>query len=238
MSEYKIRTYETDPYGILRLGSLVNILEDAASQNATELGASVADLHKNGVTWVLSRMQIEIHEMPKFQDSITIDTWPSGIDRFFTYRDFQVKSSSGQILVNATSTWVVLDLALRKIIPIPQFIKDREFVKIDQRLLSSNTRLKAGSSYEFENEICVMKPDMDRNNHTNNARYFSWILEPLPYQYDRQMIKSVDIAFKSETHLGDVLISKANSTNVTETSHVIVSKHDNTEIVVAKLEFV
>jgi medium-chain acyl-[acyl-carrier-protein] hydrolase len=237
MSIYTIRTYEADPLGTLRLGSLMNLLEDAASQNASELGASVEDLHKNGITWVLSRMQIDLFQMPKFQDSVDIKTWPSGIDRFFTYRDFQVTSDSGEILLNATSTWVVLDMTQRKVIPIPQFIKDRKFVKSDVRLIGSGTKIKTNHSFDFAAEIKVMKSDLDRNNHTNNARYFSWILEPLPKHFDDYSIKSVDICFKSETYFGDELISKAVSVQEKATNHIILSKEDNKEVVIANIEF-
>ena len=75
--DYTIRSYEIDAAGHLSVPSIFNLLQDAASGHALELGVSVPQLLADNYTWVLSRMVLNMSHYPGWRDAIQIHTWPS-----------------------------------------------------------------------------------------------------------------------------------------------------------------
>ena len=86
----RVRSYEVDKSKRASLFSLVNYFQEAASNNAADLGASVYDLRERGVSWVLHRMQIEVSRFPDHGETILVRTWPSGSEKIYFYRDFLI----------------------------------------------------------------------------------------------------------------------------------------------------
>lgn len=74
----------------IKLPCLIQHMQEAAWVNATSLGFSSIDLLKKGTTWVMNRMHTNIHRLPRHREKIIVETWPAGMDKYFTKRDFKV----------------------------------------------------------------------------------------------------------------------------------------------------
>jgi medium-chain acyl-[acyl-carrier-protein] hydrolase len=66
-------------------------MQESAYLHAEHLGVGHTQLAPLQMSWVLSRMRIEISRWPKWGDTVRLRTWPSGRDRLFYYRDFEIK---------------------------------------------------------------------------------------------------------------------------------------------------
>ena len=75
--QYSVRSYECDRNNNLRILTLMNILQDIADVNATELGFGLDFCIQNGMTWVGANYVLEINRLPNIHEDITIETWPS-----------------------------------------------------------------------------------------------------------------------------------------------------------------
>ena len=53
-----------DDQGLMKIVSIMNFLQDTASEHAGYLGVSGFDLARHDFTWVIHRYQIEIHAHP------------------------------------------------------------------------------------------------------------------------------------------------------------------------------
>ncbi|MBG0861181.1 MAG: acyl-ACP thioesterase, partial [Bacteroidales bacterium] len=113
--EYLVHVYETGPDGRINLYSLFNYMQDIASDHAVKLGYGREDLLAANRFWVLSRMYAVISELPKWNDTIIIRTWPDGTDRLFALRKFSVYYPDGIPVASASSSWLILDHATRKV---------------------------------------------------------------------------------------------------------------------------
>ena len=236
---FKVQASETDASKSIKVPSLLGYMQEAAWTNATKLGFSTYDMLKEGITWVVNRMYVEFLELPTYPQVLKIETWPSDLDKYFAYRDFRVFDESNNLMVQATSNWLVLDINTRKLIAIPDYIKDARF-SVDR---GGMDRIKGKCTFDqnkIENEfsIGVSWFDLDVNNHVNNTKYFQWIFDSLDHRIlENKKTKSIDITFKAEAGHGDDVVSQSYALDENTFAHQIINKSTDKVLVVAKSKF-
>jgi len=210
ISEFQVRSYECGADGVATLATICNYLQEAASLQAEKAGFSKSDFAAEGanISWVLTRMGVKMMRYPKWKERVTVATWPCGGRKIVANRDFEVRAGDELIGV-ATSEWMLIDLASRKIVAVPQRVYDlanderprsmpeHEFPKLrwDCREAANAERFKA------------RRGDIDLNGHVNNVHYIEWLIEALPEKAG--VIRDFEIAFKSETLVGDEVLAEA-----------------------------
>jgi acyl-CoA thioesterase FadM len=58
--EYVVKTYEADAHGVLRIVTLMNVLQDIAVEHADSLGFGFKECMKKGIVWVGANYLIDI----------------------------------------------------------------------------------------------------------------------------------------------------------------------------------
>ena len=201
---HRIRIAEVDSNGSMSFHALLNLMQEVAWNNSEQLGYSVYHLMEKGVTWVVNRMQFHIHRYPKHYEKVTVKSWPSGVDRLFTYRDYRVFDESGEMIVSGTSAWIVLDIAKRKPAPVKGNF-DLAFPADVERMTMDKSKIQLAQSEKTSHKT-VGFTDTDTNQHTTNARYIEWALEHFYTQVQRvEKPVYVDMQFKGESVIGDEL---------------------------------
>ena len=84
--ENKIGTYQfvAEPFhvdfnGRLTMGVLGNHLLNCAGFHASDRGFGIATLNEDNYTWVLSRLAIELDEMPYQYEKFSVQTWVENV---------------------------------------------------------------------------------------------------------------------------------------------------------------
>lgn len=111
--EIDIRGHYTDLEGRLIMKSLCDLFNDVANVQTYALKIDVPTLNEQGLTWMLHKLHILINRMPEQGENVTLETWPSGIDRLFAIRDFRMVAGE-EVLLRATSEWMVIDVNRRR----------------------------------------------------------------------------------------------------------------------------
>lgn len=207
--------------------SLANYLQDTADRHAIVLGVGMPALAEQGLSWVLHRMKITIFRWPKIAEEIKVETNPSGLERVFVYRDFRVLDQTGELLMTATSTWLVFDTEKRSMVQPGAYFNDifepykaleflpRAIQKVPTRPKMEPMRRDVGARY---NEI-------DTNDHVNNSVYFQWFIEPLSAQFlEGNRCTVFDIIFKKECSREDQIVSIAYPLDSTSFLHIIINQ--------------
>ena len=121
MDNNKIGTYNfvAEPFhvdftGRLTMGVLGNHLLNCAGFHAADRGFGIAELNDNHYTWVLSRLAIELEDMPRQYETFSIETWVENVYRLFTDRNFAVLDKEGKPVGYARSVWAMISLETRK----------------------------------------------------------------------------------------------------------------------------
>lgn len=205
---FRIRSYEMDAGGRASVQTICNYLQEIAGAHAAELGVSVQKLFEQNLTWVLSRLHLQIDKYPRWGDQITVKTWPSGAMGLYATREFILTDEKQNQIGRATTSWMVLDLIRKRPIGIPDQI-DRNLIADKTRAIDDSfDRLPVPDRIDNEKAFNVRRSDLDINQHVNNVNYIEWAIEAVPPEfYSRNKLKSVEISFRAESKYGDRILS-------------------------------
>ena len=234
---YSIRSYEVDCRNRLSILSMFHFMQEAASNHARSLGVSVRQLLTENYTWLLSRLKIEIASYPGIEDSVQIATWPSGAQRLFALRDFELRNGRNQIIAAAVSAWLVMDVQKRRPVRIAPFVKRLKPVEHLHALPDSLDKLPGLESHTFEKKFVARYRDVDVNQHINNVSFVEWVVEGVP----PSLIKTsapveLEINFLAEAFYGDCILAACQPRNQEHTvyNHSLVREQDGWELARAR----
>lgn len=174
---FTVRGYETDPYGRLSVLCLCQYLQEAAANHAAALGVGLEALNGRNLTWMLSRLRLWVKQLPAAGRRLAVDTWPSGGDRLFAFRDFAVSTDSGEPIADADSAWLVIDRARRRPLRIEPFLESLRTQERPPLLAKPIPKLPAPDAGKNKRRFQVRYRDLDANRHVNNVTYVEWVLE-------------------------------------------------------------
>lgn len=205
---YQVRNYEVDTRGHLHPVVLLNLLQEAAGRHAQQLGVAVTDLHRRGLTWVLSRLHLQIHSLPRSYAWVTICTWPSVRAGLFSCREFEVFSESGELLAVATSSWAAINLGSRRPVRLDEHLPP--YLLDPRRAIDDGfTTLPHPRHREPTTHFSVRRADLDINQHVNNAVYAGWLLETVPeITWGRSRLAAIELGFRAEAFAGEEVTSR------------------------------
>lgn len=234
---YSIRSWEADLQGKVKIPFLCNYMQESAWRHAENLRLGFSYLINKNLVWVLSRQKIRMEKYPNWGDTIWIDTWPTGIDRLFFFRDFKISNESGDLLGTGTTTWFVIDIKSRR----PQ--KPDKFLELEINNLEpaiSDRSGKLGSLSDIGKTTSAVAGyyDMDVNKHVTNVRYISWILESYSYDHLKShRIKELTINHLAEAQSGDVISINTSTTDNEKFDHSITLAENGKELCRAQIKW-
>jgi acyl-ACP thioesterase len=118
---FKIRACETDHLGQLKLSAIFQLMQEAAEANAKTLKLNYDEINANNEIWVLSRIKAKFFNIPKWEDEISIKTWPMGVDGIFAIRDYLIKTTDDDLVGKITSSWLIVDAKNRRVKRMREF---------------------------------------------------------------------------------------------------------------------
>ena len=201
---YRVRTFDIDREQKASVQSICRYLFDAAGNHADALGLSVPQLFKKGLTWMLSRFFIQIHSCPRWRDELIIQTWPSGIERFFALRDFIIFNSRREVVGVATSAWLIIDLKLHRPLPAVKLFNNQDILLNYRSSKALPAKLSSVDKPQKEQDFNVRYSDLDLNEHVTSASYIDWLLEIIPAAVRKEkLLTELELNFISEAMYGD-----------------------------------
>lgn len=202
IEEFTIHSYQTNENGEAKVSALYNIMLEAAWAHASKLDWGYDSLQTRQLFWALSRIRFEIASLPKWRDKITLETWPSGNDRMFAFREFRLKDESGKEFLRANSAWLVLDLASHKIV---SFSDQGDLPhRIDADPCTQPKRLRHRITDAELNYQTILYSDIDVNRHFNSVRAFERIIDAHETEFLQQhQIQLIEINYAKEGFVGD-----------------------------------
>lgn len=202
---FRVKSYHCTVDGNIRIASLMRYLQEAALAHASELGFGYEQLDEIDSYWVLSNMRIEISRLPRWNEEVTIRTWPSGHGRVIATREFVGNDPSGGELFRAGSEWMVLKRTTNRL---------RNLCKLGLPLAGSEEKVLAGSLERLEprddchlaETLRVRYSAIDLNGHVNNTEYVRWGMDALRSAFDLAgCIDRIQISYLVEVFEGDTI---------------------------------
>ena len=178
-----VKYSEMDHNLALKPFSLLNFLQDIASDSAENLGFGYSYMSKHNYAWFLIKYRMEFNDYPIGTYDLTLITKPRGYNKLFAYRDFELLQGE-KLLGKVFSVWSIVDVNSRTTIPIANAISNDSMLPY-QKLESdlSFSKIKPVQNVSLEKEFEVRYNDLDVNGHANNGNYIVWAFEPLSLEF-------------------------------------------------------
>ena len=207
---FKIRGYDVDLTMHASILATIRLMHDAAVDQVIELGFSALQLMPRNLGWVLTQQYLEIFERPKLGDQVEIVTYPSGIEKAFTYRDYYMYSDQKKLLAQATTSWILMDISSRKISAYPEDIQKilHDTADLDHLPRAphfSPSKEKSNWQKSFYSSYF----ELDFNGHISNHYFYKWMLDAVPMDFlFRHKLIQFNVKFKGEAFAGDKVIAE------------------------------
>lgn len=167
----RVRLGDVTPSGRLRLDALARYLQDVASDDAADAALP------GDAAWVVRRTALDLGDLPRLRDEVTLTTWCSGTGARWAERSTQLTAPDAEVLATSVALWVYVDLATGRPIPLAS-----RFAEIYGPAAGGRT-VRARLTHPSPPADASMRPwplrrvDGDVLAHVNNAAYWAPVEE-------------------------------------------------------------
>lgn len=166
-----------------------------------QYGYGLNNIEQTGYTWMLLYWKIKVINRPRWNSELTIKTWPRAFEKVSSWRDFEVYDQAGNLVVIATTQWVLIDVKSQKISRITETMQEEYGIEPKSVFEEELTgRLKPEENTKKITEYTATKRDIDANHHVNNANYLDIAYDVLPEDLSTNF-ENLEIYYKKQIKL-------------------------------------
>lgn len=215
--------------------AILECLENIGSYHSDIAGYGANDTKRTKVSWILLEWKLQVLDRPTYGNELEIHTWARGINKFFTYRDYEIYNKDNKLCAIATSKWALINIETGKLARLTEEIINK-YNPEDKYVFSEPDIEKLELPNESDSllEYTVIRKDIDINKHMHNLYYLDLAYEALPEEiYEKRPFDNVRITYKKEIKLGDVVKCEYSQSN---NKYTVVIKSEDEKIVHAIIE--
>ena len=207
---YKIPSFLCHKKKLL-INYLINLCLMTSDCEFEKKGHTYEDIiYEKNLTWIIYKWKSSFDREIKQNEIIKIETWASGFDKLYSYREFVCYDENGSLLFKATAVFLLIDIKNKKpvrldkeIIDLYEIYKKRNFKDIE--------RIDPLDDIKKVAKIKVRKTDIDYNKHVNNSVYFLWIFNAIPEDFLKdKFISDINLVYNKEVRFSDLVEVYAN----------------------------
>lgn len=202
--KFTINSFDSDLRLNLKINSLFHFLSEVAWEHAKELGVGFEELADTGKIWILSAINLKILKLPKWQDTIVLETWPSGITGLQYTREFKLLNEKNECLVAASSSWIIYDKQTGKPV-LPEEFSYLENICKEKATDSLFAKIRPRKDLFPAFKEYARHTDIDMHQHVNNSVYVKWIENCMGDIYPRR-INTFKIQYLHEVKENDEIV--------------------------------
>jgi len=196
---FQLGTRDCDMYGFWKPSAILECMQETAGVHGTSFGCGRNLLDECGLVWVISRVKVQFARLPRYGETVTVETYPTAPRLLFFPRSHIFRDANGEEIGCANSLWVLLDVNERRIVK-SELVQSRMPDNRDLKPaagMPATIRLPEGES--ISRTVEPQFADFDLNQHVNNTRYLDWCMNALGVEKLRtHCIKSFDVNYDAE----------------------------------------
>ncbi|WP_268847039.1 acyl-[acyl-carrier-protein] thioesterase [Flavobacterium aestivum] len=201
--DWEINFTQCAPNGYLKYADLCNLLQLTAAAHSEVGGISFSDMQEFDQAWVLSRMRVEVTELPKWRDIVTVKTWINSLENSRSVRALEMHVN-GKKIVGSETFWAVFNTKMRRPEPLALPYSHFELYPENKATELGFSKINITHEKEMVFERTVFLSDLDIVNHANNVKYLEWCLDLVDEKKIlSKEIKSFEMNFLKELSLKD-----------------------------------
>ena len=238
--EFQVKYCEADFKDNLKLSTALSYMQEAACSSADELGFGYAYVKPKGLAFMVANVCCEFLKPVSLGEWVQVKTWPTPPSYAVFGREYQFLSKSGEIAINASSRWCLLDVETGKL-QLSKVIDNQDYSTYDTSKALVKTEWKipafAPAEGELRFSLKIANSEYDHNLHVNNTRYADYCLNCFSVEeLSSLFLRYFSISYVQQCKEGETLsfYRKEEGENV----YLVQGVNGNGETVVrAKIEF-
>jgi medium-chain acyl-[acyl-carrier-protein] hydrolase len=187
------------------LYALMKLLSELSGEDYERRGLGYDYLAQSGRAMLLSRMRLKFSRLPYHTEKVIATTWERGVKGPYFYRDYEVKTEKGELLVSGSSHWFLIDITTREVLRPSALIEGKRQIEERKSDCSECEKLRKIEALPVLGKRPVFYTDLDGNAHVNNAVYARIAVDFLPDEIRQKEIKEFSINYFIETKLNESL---------------------------------
>ena len=188
--------------------ALLEMLSNVAVVHAMRFGHSALQRDELDMIWMVINWKLEVIKRPAACGTVTARTWVVRYNRLKAVRDFEILSSSGEILARATSEWVAVGPDHSSFVRLDDSYMGVYGCEADHESLPGTVFSKVREK-DFqklsETAFRINRSMIDCNGHVHNTAYLDLVNEVLPDDLDEACFDHVEINYRKEIRLHDTV---------------------------------
>ena len=178
---------DCDLGGLWRPSAILTAMQEVAGAHSHILGCGRETLVEQGIVWVLTRCEVRMDREAHLGETVSIETFPMPLRRWFFPRYFVFRDAAGEALGAASTLWVLFNLEKRCMVApgeVAKAIPDNSDLTPPLGVPGPVPRLTGEAVRSVRAPVYS---ELDVNGHVNNARYADWLCDALGLETMRDL---------------------------------------------------
>ncbi len=200
---YKISGYDITPDGNIKPSTCLKFMQDAANEDAKQLGADYNSMKDDNMIFVVSKMKVCLYDIPSFDSMVTVRTWNNNISGVTFQREYEL-SSNGRVIGKATSRWALINYKTRQLLRSDTLKNCVTTSSEEDNGILLQRRIKISDDVGCQvNHYVATLSDLDANGHVNNCRYGDFLIDYCGLPLADKKISEFEIHYMNEMLVGE-----------------------------------
>ena len=209
IQEFLIKYCDVDFKDELKPSAMLAYLEEVACTSAEELGFGYSFIKPNGYAFMVANVCCEFLRPVPISERVLFKTWPLPPTHVTFGREYQITDKEGEIYINASSRWCLIDMATGKILP-SKIIENQDYSTYNTTKTIENVKWKIPAFKKEEGELkfvlTIANSEYDHNMHVNNSRYADYCFNCFSIEELKVLkLKSFSISYLKQCKEGETL---------------------------------
>lgn len=153
-------------------------------QSAAFDRSDVAVFEQYGLVWVVTDYRLTISRLPRYAETVTIETEAVAYDKFICHRRFRVLDGEMAELLSIDCYFVLIDFQTRRLSAVPEELIAPYASEQVKKLPRLTPRFSLQEPLTINYAISYF--DIDLNRHVNNGVYIDWIFDSVGWDFLQQ----------------------------------------------------
>ncbi len=209
IQEFTVKYCEVDFKDELKISTALSYMEEVACSSADELGFGYAYVKPKGYAFMVTNLCAEFLTPVPLGERVTVKTWPNPPSHIIFGREYQILSPAGEVRINASSRWCLIDIKTGKLLP-SKILENQDYSTYNEAKVLDGVVWKIPKFDREEGELkytlTVANGDYDHNMHVNNTRYADYCLNAFSVEeLKTRRIKRFSISYIKQCKEGEIL---------------------------------
>ena len=191
----------TDDYSLTLTGAM-RMMQEAAIVHSNQTKFSVFNTHETHLSWMLVRWRARMVGQARWNDNLTVRTWPHTMERVTSDRCFEIVDANGAPVAIGESTWILVNSETHRAARVtPEVVE--AYPLVDREVFDSPLLQPVMEEGEVTYRCRVQRRDIDTQHHVNNLVYLDYAKQALPEDVYQRPFREIGVKYSRQMLLGD-----------------------------------